>query len=151
MRVCIVMLSDHISYSDLVGSSPHKRRYAVSRKLLFSASCSIGYPRYLRIPLSPSMYVMVLLQAAVLRSAGSYVIMPKSSGCTLICRRSIARMVSCAIGISYCFPVRLSVTVREFWPFVGVAAAIFSSVLGAFEFGMHLLLNQSRCNWLELS
>src|SRR5512144_1630145 len=35
--------------------------------------------------------------------------MPKSSGLTLICRRSMARIVSFSIGMSYFLPVRLSV------------------------------------------
>src|SRR5215472_8402170 len=43
--------------------------------------------------------------------AGSYVIIPKSSGLTLILRRSMARMVSCSIGSSYCLSVRWSVMV----------------------------------------
>jgi hypothetical protein len=45
------------------------------------------------MPLSPSMYVMRLRQAAVFVNAGSYVMSPNSSAITLICRRSIARMV----------------------------------------------------------
>src|SRR5712671_5339727 len=52
---------------------------------------------------------MALRQFAVFRNAGSYVIRPKSSGLTLICRRSMARIVSSVTGTSYCFPVRLSV------------------------------------------
>ena len=75
------------------------------------ASCSIGYPRYRRMPLPPSMKVIALRQDAVLRKAGSLDISPKSSGSTLICRRSMARIVPSVIGISYCFPVRLSVIV----------------------------------------
>src|SRR5262249_19547167 len=58
-----------------------------------------------------SMKVMRLLHAAVFMKAGSYVIIPNSSGVTLICRRSVALMVPSWIGISYCFPVRLSVIV----------------------------------------
>src|SRR6476619_4706297 len=37
---------------------------------------------------------------------------PKSSSCVLILRSSVALMVPSSIGTSYCFPVRLSVTVR---------------------------------------
>ena len=51
--------------------------------------------------------------ARVFVNAGSYAIMPKSSSRTLICRRSIALMVSFSTGSSYVRPVRLSVTVRE--------------------------------------
>ena len=54
---------------------------------------------------------MGLRHAAVFMNAGSYVISPKSSGSTLICWRSMARIVPSLIGISYCLPVRLSVIV----------------------------------------
>src|SRR3954452_10751982 len=37
---------------------------------------------------------------------------PKSSSWVLILRSSVARIVLSSIGISYCLPVRLSVTVR---------------------------------------
>src|SRR5262252_1840014 len=37
--------------------------------------------------------------------------MPNSSELTLICRRSVARIVPSWIGTSYCLPVRLSVIV----------------------------------------
>ena len=37
-----------------------------SSKLVLDASCSIGYPRYRRMPLSPSMYEILERQAAVL-------------------------------------------------------------------------------------
>ena len=53
------------------GSSPLISRYDVSRYVDRSASCSIGYPRYRRMPLSPSMYVMRLLHDAVFMNAGS--------------------------------------------------------------------------------
>src|SRR5207247_9144362 len=39
-------------------------------------------------------------------------IIPNSRGSTLIWRRSRARMAPLVMGISYCFPVRLSVMVR---------------------------------------
>src|SRR5688572_19056886 len=70
---------------------------------------------------------MALRQFAVLVNAGSYVMSPKSSGPVRICRRSIARTVPSLIGSSYCFPVRLSVTVSV----SGIAAsarAIFAVV-----------------------
>ena len=51
------------------------------------------------------------LAVAVFMNAGSYVIMPNSSGVTLIWRRSVALMVPSWIGTSYCLPVRLSVIV----------------------------------------
>src|SRR2546423_11558314 len=54
---------------------------------------------------------MALRQLAVFMNAGSYVIIPKSSEPTLICRRSIARMVPSWIGSSYFLPVRLSTIV----------------------------------------
>ncbi len=57
------------------------------------------------------MNVIRLRQDAVFMNAGSYVIIPNSSGTTLICRRSIARIVPSWMGISYCLPVRLSVIV----------------------------------------
>jgi hypothetical protein len=41
--------------------------------------------------------------------AGSYVIIPKSSALTFICRRSIALIESLVMGMLYSFPVRLSV------------------------------------------
>src|SRR5579875_1865853 len=41
---------------------------------------------------------------------------PKSSSWTLILRSSVARIVSSSIGISYCLPVRLSVTVSVLDP-----------------------------------
>ena len=43
-------------------------------------------------------------------NAGSYVMRPKSSSSVLIWRRSMLRIVPSVIGISYCCPVRLSVT-----------------------------------------
>src|SRR6266542_5869391 len=61
------------------------------------------------MPLSPSMKVMALRHDAVFMKAGAYVIKPKSSPSTLICRRSSALIVPSLIGISYVFPVRLSV------------------------------------------
>src|SRR2546425_2923605 len=66
------------------------------------------------MPLSPSMNVIRLLHEAVFMKAGSYAINPKSSSETLIFRRSIARITPSSIGISYCLPVRLSVTVNVF-------------------------------------
>ena len=57
------------------------------------------------------MNVMLLRQAAVFMNAGSYVIIPNSSGAALICRRSVARIVPSWTGISYCLPVRLSIMV----------------------------------------
>src|SRR5687768_2231261 len=44
-------------------------------------------------------------------NAGSYVISPASSAPDLTWRRSVARITPSLIGISYCLPVRLSVTV----------------------------------------
>src|SRR5437588_5410023 len=64
------------------------------------------------MPFSPSMNVIADRQEAVAMYAGSYVIRPKSSSLTLMLRSSVARIVSSSIGISYCFPVRLSVMVR---------------------------------------
>jgi hypothetical protein len=58
------------------------------------------------------MKVMPLRQFAVLMNAGSYVMSPKSSGTTLIWRRSFARTVPSWMGSSYFFPVLLSMTVR---------------------------------------
>src|SRR5947207_11442238 len=55
------------------------------------------------------MKVMGRRHDAVFMNAGSYVISPKSSPSTLICRRSSALTVPSLIGISYVFPVRLSV------------------------------------------
>src|SRR3984957_13138272 len=64
------------------------------------------------MPFSPSMNVIADRHDAVAMKAGSYVINPKSSSSVLILRNSVARMVPSSIGISYCLPVRLSVTVR---------------------------------------
>ena len=69
--VCMVMEWVHSASCFLLGSSPYRIRNAVSRYVLLSASCSIGYPRYIRMPLSPSMKVILLLQAAVFMKAGS--------------------------------------------------------------------------------
>src|SRR6266516_1421729 len=55
---------------------------------------------------------MALRHAAVLTNPGSYVMSPASSADVLICRRSMARTVPSWTGSSYCFPVRLSTTVR---------------------------------------
>src|SRR5882762_453035 len=98
------------------------------------------------MPLSPSIYVIRLLHAAVFRNAGSYVIIPKSSSLILICRRSVAWIVSFSIGTSYCLPVRLSVIVRLFLPFEETGVSLFFGVVtGAFELGMlNLLLVSSR-------
>src|SRR5882672_1725139 len=51
-------------------------RYAVSLKVLFSPISSMGIPRYLRIPLSPSRKVMALMVEAVFMKAGSSVTRP---------------------------------------------------------------------------
>src|SRR5919202_946232 len=64
------------------------------------------------------MYVIADRHDAVFVYAGSYVIRPKSSSSTLICRKSMARTVPSVISISYVRPVRLSVTVRVSPPFV---------------------------------
>src|SRR6266853_1176069 len=76
------------------------------------------------------MYVMALRQFAVFMNAGSYVIIPKSSGAALIWRRSIARIVPSVIGTSYFFPVRLSVIVS-----VSVVAIVV-----LIRFGWHLVI-----------
>src|SRR5687767_2636419 len=82
----------------------------------------MGYPRYHKFPLSPSMNVMALRQAAVFRKAGSYVLSPASSEPALICLRSVARIAPSLMGTSYCLPVRLSVI-------VSVSAMLKSSVV----------------------
>ena len=64
---------------------------------------------------------MELRQFAVLRNAGSYVIKPKSSGATLIFRRSMARIVPSVTGTLYFCPVRLSVI-------VSVSAMVFVGI-----------------------
>src|SRR5919202_1936177 len=64
------------------------------------------------------MYVIADRHDAVFVYAGSYVIRPKSSSSTLICRKSMARTVPSVISTSYVRPVRLSVTVRVSPPFV---------------------------------
>ena len=48
----------------------------MSMKSQFTASCSMGKPRYSSSPLSPSMYVMPDSQAAVDMKPGSNVNMP---------------------------------------------------------------------------
>src|SRR5665811_840233 len=53
-------------------------RCEVSRNVEFSASCSIGYPRYRRIPASPSIYVIADEHDAVLTNPGSRVTRPVS-------------------------------------------------------------------------
>src|SRR4029077_4084227 len=68
---------------------------------------------------------MALRQFAVFRNAVSYVMRPKSSGLTLIFRRSTARMVPSVTGTSYCCPVRLSVIVRVSAIGVGCLFAVF--------------------------
>ena len=54
------------------GSSPQRTRYATSRKEHFSASTSMGYPRYSKMPTSPSMNEMVEVQVMVFIYPGSY-------------------------------------------------------------------------------
>src|SRR3954452_19705798 len=73
---------------------------------------------------------MALRQFAVLRKAGSYVIRPKSPAATLICRRSMARMVPSVTGTSYCCPVRLSVIVSVSAIGVGHLLLIVQRVAG---------------------
>src|SRR6516165_8965093 len=58
--------------------------------------------------------------------------MPKSVARTLTCRKSLARMVSWVMGISYDFPVRLSVIVRVS-RFVASASLDFNCVAGSAE------------------
>ena len=55
-----------LSISEDVGSSPLKSSRHDSRKLDFSANSEISKPRYLKIPLSPSMKVISLSQDPVL-------------------------------------------------------------------------------------
>ena len=69
--VWILSFLSHALSCDAVGSSPLSSRYVVSTNVLFSASCSIGYPRYRRMPISPSIKVMRLLHDAVFWKAGS--------------------------------------------------------------------------------
>src|SRR6266853_1309606 len=102
-------------------------RYAVSLKVLFSPISSMGIPRYLRMPLSPSRKVMALSVEAVFMKAGSSVTRPvfarrlemsmprslsvpsttsSSSSCLLMTRRtfsgtgSLLRQDGCAHALS---------------------------------------------------
>src|SRR5262245_32719646 len=94
------------------------------------------------MPLSPSMKVIVLRHDAVFMNAGSYVTRPKSSGAVLICLRSMARIAPSLIGSSYCFPVRLSTTVRVSPVAFDVVdeAAAFRSVVTLFAMLLVLIL-----------
>src|SRR5579883_2554155 len=67
---------------------------------------------------------MRLMHEAVFMNAGSYDITPKSDGSVLIWRRSLARIVPLVIGNVYCFPVRLSMTVRLSAPDTAPAAPL---------------------------
>ena len=82
------------------------------------------------------MNVIVLLHDAVFMNAGSYVMRPKSVGCSLIWRRSIARIVPSLIGRSYDLPVRLSVIVTDSFIFAAPSCALASGadVIVAIEF-----------------
>src|SRR5690606_1839430 len=62
---CALISAGNFSSSLLLGNSPQIRRRATSRKSALSASSSIEYPRYLKIPLSPSKNVMALRQDPV--------------------------------------------------------------------------------------
>src|SRR5215471_16491520 len=73
---------------------------------------------------------MELRQFAVLRKAGSYVISPKSSGATLICLRSMARIVPSEMGTSYVLPVLLSVIVSVSAMVVGVSDLVRRHAIG---------------------
>jgi len=99
-------------------------RYAVSRKSLFSASCSIGYPRCIRNPWSPSMKVIFEDIAAVLRKAGSKTRMPLAvsfvsmlsllmAGVVLSALKAVAGMLLLVMGTTIVLPVRLSVIVTD--------------------------------------
>src|SRR3954454_19473002 len=112
-NVWIVSWCVHSSSCGCVGSSPWMSRYATSRYVECSASCSIGYPRYSSTPASPSRNVIAERQEAVFMNAGSYDMTPKSSSSTLISRSAVARMVPSSRGTSYVRPVRLSVIVSE--------------------------------------
>src|SRR5690242_12263251 len=75
------------------------------------------------MPRSPSRNVMRLWPHAVFMYAGSYDIIPKSSGFTLIWRRSIARMFPSVMGKLYSLLVRLSLTNKVSLICVGSSAA----------------------------
>ena len=70
-NVWIVISCVHSSSCFWFGSSPCTSRYATSRYVDCSASCSIGYPRYSRTPASPSRYVIADRHDAVFMKAGS--------------------------------------------------------------------------------
>ena len=57
--------------SKKLGNLSFNKRKAVSRKLLFSASSSIGYPRYHNLPSFPSIKVILLSQLEVAINPGS--------------------------------------------------------------------------------
>src|SRR6478752_1196193 len=64
------------------------------------------------MPSSPSMNVIALRHADVLRNAGSYDSRPPSPSPALILARSVARIAPSTIGSEYSRPVRLSTIVR---------------------------------------
>ena len=54
-----------IFFSSGVGKLPCKSKYATSVKLTLFANSSIGYPRYLSIPVSPLINVISLMHDPV--------------------------------------------------------------------------------------
>ncbi len=104
--------TDMLLSSALVGSLPFINKYTVSIKLECSASCSTGIPRYRKIPFSPSMKVMELVQLPVLAYPGSNVIKP------VIWRRfemsmAFSPSLPVTIGSSYVLPSKISLTLSS--------------------------------------
>jgi len=79
----------------------------VSKYVELSASYSIGYPLYSRIPLSPLMKLILEMQLTVFMYAGSKLLVTAPSG-LLILARSVALTAPSVTANSYVFPVLLS-------------------------------------------
>lgn len=82
-------------------------------------TCSMGYPRYRRMPLAPSMKQILDTTAAVLMYPGSYIRRPTPSPPALILPRSVPLMVPPSLTGIYTFN-----TLRAIQPcFFGTSAA----------------------------
>lgn len=69
--VWVITFSVKLSSCFLEGSSPWIKRNATYKNVDCSASCSIGYPLYYRMPLSPSIYEILEVEQIVFIYPGS--------------------------------------------------------------------------------
>ena len=105
----------NLSNCTFVGNSPKIRRKATSRKSAFSANSSIEYPRYLKIPFSPSKNVMALSQEPVFLYPGSSVMTLSVVALKLLISMATSFSVPIINGKSYFLPCISIVALSDIW------------------------------------